>query len=284
MQPRRALPFIAIAAVGMLFSLGTVLWHQGEIVTMGGRRLILPLAWINAVLGYYAEPINFPSRFLALPAIALAVAAAPIARWRWSLVLTGLACLDMLLHDLVPWPRTVFALPNVEGLRAPPGEGGVLNVTPFVKPNGWGPQGILAGKDPEARSRAIATQLQIDRRFDIIPIERMDFWSPDGLMWAVPLPMMAALRTPTTSFDSRRDLWLLRDRGFELLLLTHVGSGMEAQIAMLTQLCGVPAHGGVATLWSVPDVEAAEAEGALWRAAHEKDVAALPPLTMGAQQ
>ncbi len=286
-QPRRAGPWLAVAGAGVLLSLGTVVWLNGEIWKPWGSRIILPLAWVNHYLGYYADPINFPARFLALSAVALPAAAASASRWRWTLFLVPLACVDMVAHDLVPWPREMFALPDVQGLTADTSDAGVLNITPFLRLRAFDPSMLLANKDAEGRSRAIAAQIAMQRRFDIIPIERMDFWSPDGLLWALPLPLMRAVNHPgKASIDQyRRDLWLIRDRGFDKLLLTHGPgvSGLAEVINLLSNLCGEPEQSEVALVWTVPEVQATEEEGAAWRAEHEAAVDALGRPKMGAQ-
>jgi len=289
-QPRRGGPWLGVAAVGVVFSLGTVLWEHGAIVQAPwGGRLVLPLAWVNAYLGYYEEPINFPARFLALVAVAaLPAAAASIGRWRWCWIPVVLACVDMVAHDLVPWPRATLALPDASALHADGGAGGVLNITPFGRLSGADPSRLLANKDAEGRSRAIAAQVAMDRRLDIVPIERLDFWAPAGLLWAFPLSITTSMNAggqAPTAEAFRRDLWLLRDRGFDKLLLTF-GGGRETVSDIdrfFTALCGPPEAADVALVWTVPQVAATEAEGAAWRAEHAARVAALPVPRMGAQ-
>lgn len=288
-QPRRAAPWLAVAATGIVLSFGTVLWEHGKIITFpGGARMVLPLAWINAYLGYYAEPVNFPTRFLALAAVALPAAAAAATRWRWTWVLVPLACLDMISHDLVPWPRETFALPNTAGLTNDGSELGVLNVTPFLRLQSAEPGLLLANKDSEGRSRAISAQITMQRRFDIIPIERMDFWSPDGLLWALPLPVFQAIHghpaRPNVE-QYRRDLWLVRDRGFDKLLITFAGqlASIAESVNFLTDLCGEPEQSAVAVVWTVPTVNATADEAATWKAGHAALVAALPRPRMGKQ-
>ncbi len=288
-QPRRAAPWLAVAATGAVLSLGTVLWEHGAIIAPpGGGRVILPLAWLNTYLGYYAEPVNFPARFLALSAMALPAAAAAASRWRWTWVLVPVACLDMISHDLVPWPRETFALPDTAGLSRDGSEMGVLNVTPFLHLRAFEPSLLLANKDPEGRSRAISAQISMRRRFDIIPIERMDFWSPGGLLWALPLPMLQAFAVepaPSSPEPYRRDLWLLRDRGFDKLLITFGGGppSIAAPAGFLTALCGPPERSEEAFVWTVPPVTATEEEGVTWRTEHAGLVSALPGPRMGKQ-
>lgn len=64
----------------------------------------------------------------------------------------------------------------------------------------------------------------------------------------------------------RRDLWLLRDRGFTHLLITHRDSGIELGAdTFVTGLCGEPVRVPQATLWAVPAVVTTATEPAEWR-------------------
>jgi hypothetical protein len=285
--PRRSAPWLGVAAVAVVFSLGTVLLEGGEVVVFRGARLVLPLAPVNQVLGFYAESINFPARFLALTAVALPAAAAAASRWRWTLVLVPLACLDMVQHDLVPWPRATFTLPDARALQRDHSRKGVLNITPFTYLKTPDAAQLLAYKNPEGRAAAIAAQIAMQRRFDIVPIERMDIWASAGLLWALPLPMLESLATasPSNAAAHRADLWLLRDRGFDTLLLTFVVINSEVQRveAFMTSLCGEPEKTPIARVWTIPTVEATEQEYAGWRAAHEAKVKLIKPPKMGVQ-
>lgn len=286
--PRVAGPWIGVAAAGTVLSFGSVLWEGGRIVTVHGNRLVLPLGYLNQYLGYYAEAINFPARFLAVPAVALAVAGAvAVARWRWALALVPLACADMVAHDRVPWPRSTFLLPDTRGLAADGGDGGVLNVTPFLYLRKADATQLLAYKNPEGRAVAIAAQIALDRRFDIVPIERMDVWASGGLLWALPLTTLQEVaRSGASTVDAhRRDLFLLRDRGFDTLLLTFTdrNADVDRASAYLTSLCGPPRVARVAEVWTVPEVEATDEEAAAWRDEHAAAVRLIRPPHLGVQ-
>lgn len=285
--PRKSAPWVGVALVAVVFSLGTVLLEGGEVVVFRGSRLVLPLAPLNQYLGFYAESINFPARFLALAAVALPAAAAAASRWRWTLVLVPLACLDMVQHDLVPWPRATFTLPDVRALKRDHSEKGVLNITPFTYLRTPDAAQLLAYKNPEGRAAAIAAQIAMQRRFDIVPIERMDVWASRGLLWALPLPMLRSLASasPSTAAEHREDLWLMRDRGFDKLLLTFVviNAEVERVEAFVTSVCGAPEKTPIARVWGIPKVDATDAESAAWREAHEATVKRIKPPKMGVQ-
>lgn len=283
-DPRRAAPWLPVAAVGVLFAAGTVAWWDGEILTAGGGRMVLPLAWLNRAMGYWVDPINFPSRFLVIPMVALSAMAAPCARWRPTSLLVVLACADLLTGDIVPWPRTRATLADMRGLEGT-GTGAVADVTAFMELAGARVRNPDADpldvKGPVARRRAIAAQIALDRAFDSIPIERMDRWSPEGFMWLEALPLCRALAVrpwvpPTDATMYRPSLWLLRDRGFDSLLLTHATQGVNPDAEhFLTAILGKPVVTAGATLWTIPTVEATEEEQATWRseqAARLKDV------------
>ena len=71
-RPKEGLPWLGVALVGILFAYGTYYTVDGEIVKQNGVRLVMPIFWLNRALGYIAEPLNFPIRFLAMTAVALA--------------------------------------------------------------------------------------------------------------------------------------------------------------------------------------------------------------------
>lgn len=287
-HPRRAAPWVVAALAGAVLAFGTVLWLDGEVVRVGGARVVLPLAWLNRVLGWVAEPVNFPARFLVVPMIALAVLGALATRWRAAWVLVPLACADIVRHDQVPWPRRTFTLPEVGALAGAAGPGAVADLTPFAVP-GPPPSGavgdsIVARRDRLSRTRAIAAQLVLSRPFDSMPVERMDYWATSGIVWLAALPLTAGLGAATLPADPRPDLWLLRDRGFDRLLLTHapeprVGLPLDAA---LTALLGEPVRAAEATVWRVPEVLATEEEAARWREEQAARVGAAPSPRPGA--
>ena len=259
--PRRAGPWVAVFGVSLVLSLGQVLvWRQAPVL-VGGMNLGLPLAPLNDLLARVGEPLNFPARFLAPGMVALAVLGALATRWRLALLLVPLAAADTLLNDESPWPRDTTALPDMSALAGAGGSGAVADL------------GIVATPEPAMRNRAIAAQLVLARPMSAVPIERLSAWSSSGDRWLRALPIVRTLATLTTGApvpadaDWRADLWLLRDRGFDRLLLAHRATGIDFRTKdLLTAACGPPVEAPQATLWTVPEVQAGEAEVSRWRA------------------
>lgn len=294
--PRRAAPWLVVSLGGALLSLGTVLWYDGRIVTLAsGARITLPLTYINHALSWAADPLNFPARFISVTMIALPVMAGLAMRRGWPRVLVPLALLDMVRHDLVPWPRETFALPEARGISAPPlGRGAVADLTALARgrgrsPDGGGQQGnsVLAWIDPESRTRGIAAQLELDRALQTVPLERADHWASEGVLWIAALPISAVIAGSDAESEDgvRASLWLLRDRGFAAVLLTHgCGAGPDAVPgALLDRWLGARASGSCATTWTIPVIGATDAEIAAWAAAQEARAGALVAPTMGPQ-
>jgi hypothetical protein len=282
-SPRRALPWLWVALPPLVLSFGSVLWFRGDIVHIAGSRLVLPLAWMNRVLGYYVEPMNFPARFLAIPMISLAVLGGMATRWRWTIILVPLAMADMVEGDIVEWPRQLFVLPSVEGIEAGRGDGAVANLTPFTHrgaaPTSRTGDSIFARKNPEDRARAIALQVALDAPVESLPIDRMEFWASDGILYLQALPLADALRAPPTApVDLRESLFLLRDAGFDRVVVTHKAENVadDAVAALLDPVLGAPLEAGTVSLWRVPLVDASEEEAAAWREAQVRRVRALP--------
>ncbi len=287
--PRKALPWVLIAVPPLILSFGTVLWHNGAIVDVGGGRLVLPLAWLNRVLSYFVEPMNFPARFLAIPMISFAVIGSLAPRWRWTPLLVPLAVLDLLSGDLVAWPRARFRLPDVTGIQAATGTGAIANLTPFVRggppPTGRIGDSIFSRKNPEDRARAIAVQLALGSPMESLPIDRMEFWAPEGELFLQGLPLTRSLNGPPTEAEMRESLFLLRDLGYDRILTTHKPENQaEASIiALFAPWMGAPIRGGSASIWTVPTIEVSPAQADAWRAAQAERVKGLPRPTAGAQ-
>ncbi|MDP2314991.1 MAG: hypothetical protein Q8P41_18975 [Pseudomonadota bacterium] len=266
--PRRAGPWVAVFGVCLVLSLGPVLIVQQAPLRVGNVVFGLPLAGLNDALGRIGEPVNFPARFLAPAMIALAVLGALATRWRWAWVLVPLAVVDSVTNDETPWPRETTVLPDMAGLAAAAGPGAVADV------------GMVGNAEPTARTRSIAAQLLLGRPFASVPIERLSAWSASGDRWLRALPLVRAANhlegeaTAPTEGNWRPDLWLLRDRGIDRVLLTHRTSGVDVRAdTVLTPALGEPVRTAQATIWSVPAVEATEAEGEAWRAAQAERVA-----------
>ena len=262
--PRRALPWAAVAVVGVVLSLGAAPHVGGQPIEGVWARWGLPFSWLNAALARVAEPINFPSRFLALTMIALPALASLAIRWRWSALLVPLAIIEVQSADLVPWPRESFSLPLVRGLS---GKGAIFDL------------GLALDDSRASRLLNMSVQMVVSSPTQAVPIDRLDRWHNEGARWARALPLTQSLasRTPGPVEVYREDLALLRARGFERILLTHPGDGLDPQYdGLLTALCGPPQRADVATLWTLPQSEATSQELARWSEAQAARVAALP--------
>ena len=67
-RPRKALPWLLIGAVGVVFAFGTYWTVNGtEVTTDAGVRLVMPTFWLDRVLGCLAEPLNSPFAFWPSP-------------------------------------------------------------------------------------------------------------------------------------------------------------------------------------------------------------------------
>lgn len=266
--PRRAGPWLAVFGVSLVLSLGPVLLWQQAPLRVGDVVFGLPLAPLNRALALIGEPMNFPARFLAPAMIALSVLGALATRWRFVIALVPLALVDVVARDETPWPRNTFALPDMAGLEAAAPLGPVADL------------GMVANSEPTVRTRAIAAQLLLGRPFNSVPIERLSAWSTSADRWLRALPLVRVVNSFTggagmaTAGDWRPDLWLLGDRGYAHLLLTHRATGVDLGAdTFLTGLCGEPVRTPHATLWTVPAVEATGREPASWRNAQADRVA-----------
>ena len=115
--------------------------------------------------------------------------------------------------------------------------------------------------------------MQMGRPIQGMPVERVDHWATDGMAWARALPLSEALIAGhlDTSASYRADCWLLRDRGFDRVLLTQdARNGPQPQLkSMLDQVLQPGSHAASGTVWVVPEVQATPEEQALWRQEQE---------------
>jgi hypothetical protein len=243
------------------------------------------MTWLNRALAWFAEPLNFPVRFVCIAMIALAVlGGAAVARWRWAGLLVPLALLDIATNDLVPWPRDTTALPLVADVEAPPGAVADLTVITLGRgrpPNFVTAEGALLPSwiDGTVRRRAIAAQMVLDRTFQTVPIERQEMWALDGLLWTAVLPLAVnAVVADQGNEDPRQTLWLLRERGFGSVVLTHACGGAPERVAaqLFDERIGPRRAGRCFALWPIPEVEATPAEAKAWTRAQALRVIALP--------
>lgn len=284
--PRRALPWVIVGLGSFVLAMGTVPWWQGEQLNWEGGRILLPLAWINRALSYTAEPLNFPARYLSVTTLALALLGSLASRWRWSIAIVPIALIDIAYNDLVPWPRASFSLPDMQGLE--PGTGAVFEASFVVKAatavQGGGEASVIAGIDPETRLRAMAAQIQLGRPIQGMPVERVDHWATDGMAWARALPLSENLANGRST-DERESLYLLRQRGFDRVLLTHDARNPPSPqlLAVLDHAMQRTSTAPYGTLWQIPEVNASPEEAAAWMAAQETRTARLSPAHLAPQ-
>ena len=250
--PRRVWPWAVVVVTGMALALGNTLWVAGHLVQ---PTVILPLAVLNKVLAYVAEPLNFPVRYLAISVTALAVLGGAAARWRPALLLVPLVLMDVTMNDAVPFPRSTFPLEGVADIEAPPGA--VAELT-------WatGQDVVLQPHDPVSlfdashRVRSLAAQILLDRPFQTVAIERVDHWAFDGIVWTAATPLARSLAdTPMRAEDLEASVFLMRERGFGSVLITRAcGSPRDlATEERLTAVLGPSLHGDCGDLWVLPD-------------------------------
>ncbi len=248
--PRRAYPWVAVSGVGILLALGSVIWWNDQILKFGTFTLVLPFTWMNAEMAKHAEAINFPARFLALPAITLPVLASLAMRWRWLALLVPLAVYDMLAHDLVPWPRATVALPTMAELSPSAlSEAGITGPIADLS--------LAAESNEESRLRAVAMQIATGQPSSGVPIERLDNWATSGREWLAlheltrlgnltDRPQLAAPSLPTLAADLRA----LRERGYTAVAVTFRERSHDGRVeAVLTPVLGEPIRADHALLW-----------------------------------
>ncbi len=268
--PRKALPWVAVAGVGVVLAMGTVLWSDGAVVQ---PRIVLPLASLNRALAYFGEPLNFPVRFLALTTVAVAVLGAMASRCRWSLVLVPVAMVEVNARSGAPWPRDMLPVADMAPVVAPPGA--VADLTYIFH---GAETTVSHAYDARDRARVLGAQISLDRPFQTTVIDRVELWGASGYYWTVALPLTKLLREGLTDPEATREsAWLLRERGFGSILLTHPcddrGAGQAAWAAQLDAQLGPRQVGRCGQLWSLPEVEPTQQEAVAWAQAQEERVA-----------
>ena len=268
--PRKALPWLAVGIVGIVFAMGTLLWHDGAVVQ---PRILLPLATLNRALAYFGEPLNFPVRFLALTTIGVAVLGALACRWRWSLALVPLAMIEVNARSGAPWPRDMLPMSDMAPVTAPPGA--VADLTYIFH---GAETTVSHAYDARDRARVLGAQVSLDRPFQTTVIDRVELWGGSGYYWTVALPITKLLREGMTDPEATREsAWLLRDRGFASILLTHPcddpGAGQSAWAAQLDAQLGQRQVGRCGHLWALPEIEATPEQAATWKQAQEARLA-----------
>ena len=278
-QPRRAVPLVLAGASGVLFALGTWLVFGGEEVFVSGTRLRLPLLWLNRLLGYLAEPLNFPIRFLAITVTALAAVGSLALRSatpRRRVLLLGLSVLavgEIQANAQVRWPWDRFRPRDasaLEVLRDQP-RGAVLDLALVVR------------ADHENRWSALATQIAHGQATQAVPIERVEFFARDGHHFVSSLDLVKDLHplyendfNATLTGDYTDDFAILQDAGFQWLLVTYRGGGEQLPRVLrdeVTRVMGEPvAEGAGLAAWALPQVEVSPEQLRQYKAIHAEVV------------
>ena len=268
-DPKRALPWVAVGGVGVVLSLGSFLTVDGEVVrTASGARIRMPIFWLNRILGYFAEPLNFPVRYLAVTTTALAGLAALSIRRTWMILLAPIVVLEVGWGQMLAWPWATFSPRDARVLEPMQemGDGAVIDLALVVR------------SDQENRFNALSTQIRHGRRLNAIPLERIEYFARDGMYFVKATQLLTDLtplynnRGGQLSSDYRADAAVLRDAGFEWVLVSY-RSGREAMpvdlVSQMNQLCGeaVINSRGLA-VWKLPEVNHSDEELAEWKVQH----------------
>lgn len=288
-SPRKAAPWLLAGLLCAVLAMGSYLCRDGAPILVSGARIRLPLLFLNRLLGYVAEPLNFPVRFLAMTTTALsALAALAVApggpRWTpYLALLVPISIIEVAGAELNPWPWARFDLPDsapITQLQAEP-PGAVVDLALLLRP------------DAQNRLLSLSNQIAHGQATQAVPIERIEFFAREGHWFVRALPLFEDLyplyergqgslrggpEGGALPGDYRRDIALLRDAGFRWVLLSYPGEIAhmpEAMVAALDGVFGPPA--GVSAgqgLWALPVVEATEVELTAWRAEHAASLAA----------
>ena len=268
-DPKKALPWVVIAGIGILFAFGTYWTVDGiEVRNSNNIRLVMPLFWLNRALGYLAEPLNFPTRFLAVTAVAISAMAALAVKEKKLLPLVFLAVVEISWGSMTgyPWQRLVPREASVLSALDTAEEGSVIDLSLAVR------------SDMENRFNALGTQIVHNRKVHAVPVERVEYFAREGQVFVQATKLFHDLkpfyenRGGELSGSYRGDLAVFQDAGFKWIVVSY-RNGAERMpqgiITALTQICG-PAIGinkGVGA-WRLPDVQYTEEELKIWKSQH----------------
>ena len=280
-RPKEALPWLVVALIGVLLACGTYYTANGELVRVNGARLRMPMLWLNRALGYIAEPLNFPVRFMAMTAVSISgMAALAIRDWRYAF-LAVLAVVEIQWGQMLIYPWQTFTPRNAEALSVLRGidDKAVLDL------------GLAARSDMENRFNGLSTQMAHGKKMQAVPVERVEYFARDGQFFVQATQFFQDLkplyenRGGALNGDYRKDLAVLQDAGFGWIVVGY-RSGRERMpdgiVNALTQFCGEPtARGPGLGAWKLPEVTYTPEELALWKAEHEVAVQSLRRMTPG---
>ena len=280
-KPKEALPWLVVGLVGVLLAFGTYYTENGELVRVNGARLRMPMLWLNRALGYIAEPLNFPVRFMAMTAVSVSgMAALAIRDWRYSF-LAILAVIEVQWGQMLAYPWQTFTPRNAEALSVLHGidDKAVLDL------------GLAARSDMENRFNGLSTQMAHGKKMQAVPVERVEYFAREGQFFVQATQFFQDLkplyenRGGGLTGDYRKDLAILQDAGFGWIVVGY-RSGRERMpdsiVNALTQFCGEPvARGPGLGAWKLPEVSYTPEELAAWKAEHEVAVQSLTRMTPG---
>ena len=281
---RRSIPWLGVGGLGVLLATGSYLvWGGVEYSSASVARLGMPFLFMNRALGYLVEPINFPNRFLVLTLLSGAVLGGLLTQCQLRgrslatpvLLLSLLNAVDVQLNQLTPPPMARFSMTDYAALSAAEEDGGAildLNLT-------W-------RADPETRGAAQVGQLVHKQAIQGVPIERVEQHANDGQVFAKNLPMVTLLE-PAFKFQKtvqleieqhQEDLALLRDAGFDRVLLLGIGADnavAPALVSALQPLLGEPIiQDRRAVLFEIPQPKVSEQQLGDWKQAHARRIEA----------
>lgn len=278
-NPRKAWPFVGVALFGILFAFGSYLTVDGMPVTSSGARLRMPHIWFNRFLGYIAEPLNFPVRFLAMTIVSMAgMAALTIRKENFSLKqlvvvpLAILAVIEVAGGQMLDWPWARFTPRDATALEVlrDQGDGAVIDLALVVR------------ADHENRWNGLSTQLAHGKRTQAVPIERIEYFARDGYWYVRSLPLFRDLqplyenKPGQLDGDYRRDLAIVHDAGFRWVVVAY-RSGAEFLpkylVEEMNKVFGPPiTRGRGLAAWKIPEVTVDPEELDAWRVEHLKRV------------
>ena len=280
-RPKEALPWLAVAIVGIVFACGSYFTLNGEEIRSNGIRLVMPSFWLNRILGYYAEPLNFPVRYMSMTAVALsAMAGLAVRNWKWSLVVP-VAVLEIVLFQMLAWPWQTFAPREAEALAQLQG----------VDDKALIDLALVARSDMENRYNALSTQIVHGKKINGVPLERIEFFARDGFYFISSLSLFVDLkpiyenRGGSLNKDYRSDLAILQDAGFGWILVSYRTGAEQLPSGIvdeMSRLCGT-AHvrtRGMA-VWKLPEVTYTSEELVGWKALHMQAIQKLERITPG---
>ena len=270
-EPRRAAPWLLVGGVGVVLATGSFLTAGGEVVTTAaGARIRMPVFWLNRILGYIAEPLNFPVRFLAVTVTAVAaLAALAVKRWPWLAVLAPLAVVEISQGQMLDWPWARFS----------PRDARALSPMQQMEDRAVIDLALAVRSDQENRFSALGTQIRHGKRLNAIPLERIEFFARDGHYFVKATGLIADLEplynnegSATLSGDYRADLAVLREAGFGWIVVAY-RSGREHLPPMLVrEMSRVLGEAVIQDtglgVWALPEVEHTPEELAGWQQAH----------------